>query len=285
MSISREIIKPEEGSSISCLDLDMEEFDNPYHYHPEIEITWIVKSSGQRIIGDSIESFEPGNLALIGSNVPHQYMNLGKTRAVSKVVQFLPDVFGKDLLVKPEFFWMNDLFISAKRGIQFGEQTLKAVSSVMSQIFVVQEPWRKITLLIELLWLLHSSEDRKPVTSLAYQQSFSFPSIERAKKTINYLEQNWDRDITRDEIAKIANLHPHSVSRFFKTHIGITFQEFLIQHRIHQASQSLLESDRTILDIALSCGFKNLSNFNKQFKRIKATSPSLYRKQKYRRPG
>ena len=98
MKLTRENVQPRRGSSFARLEFDLPEFDTHYHYHPEIEITWIVSSEGQRLIGDAIESFHPGDLALIGSNVPHQYRNWRRGRARSKVIQFRQDLFGPELL-------------------------------------------------------------------------------------------------------------------------------------------------------------------------------------------
>jgi AraC-like DNA-binding protein len=96
---------------------------------------------------------------------------------------------------------------------------------------------------------------------------------------LSYLEEHWNDTVKLDDVARVAALHPQSLSRFFGQHLGMSFQEYLVQFRISRAARFLIETDRTVSDIAFSCGFNNLSNFNAQFKRIKGQSPRGFRKQ------
>jgi transcriptional regulator GlxA family with amidase domain len=102
---------------------------------------------------------------------------------------------------------------------------------------------------------------------------------QRLTRVLSYIDSHSDRRITLDEIARVAALHPQSLSRFFRKQLGVTFQAYLIQTRVGHAARKLIETDSSVTEIALATGFENMANFHRHFKRAYATSPSLYRKQ------
>ncbi|MFC7336628.1 helix-turn-helix domain-containing protein [Haloferula chungangensis] len=278
MKPTLENVQPAQGSSIACLDIDVPEFDHQYHYHPEIELTWILEGDGERLIGDSMESFGKGDLVLIGASVPHRFRNWQRARARSRVIQFRREIFGDAFLQLPEFVDISRLLDESLRGLSFSPSTTAKVQDQMADLFSSEPGPRQITQLLDILHQLSEDRERKPLASLIYNHPIKLQKIDRLERVLNFLEQNWQDNITLKDAAEVAALHPQSVSRFFRQHLGMSFQDYLIRLRLARAARDLLESDRTVADIAFHSGFNNLTNFNRHFKTIYQQSPSHYRK-------
>ena len=278
MKLSRENIQPHSGASFARLDFDLPQFDTHYHCHPEIEITWIVESEGQRLVGDTLESFEPEDLILIGSNVPHQYRNWGEDRARSKVIQFRRDLFGIGFLDLPELSKIKRLLDRAARGLRFSDAVRRAAFQQLQKVFEAPEGAGPLIELLELLKIMSMDEGSSPIASAVYAEPVKLKKIDRLQRVLNYLETHWQESVTLKEAAKVAALHPQSMSRFFQQHLGMNFQEYLIQLRIGRAARLLLETERTVVDIAFHCGFNNLANFNRHFQSVYQQTPSAYRR-------
>ena len=278
MKPTRENVRPHSGSSFTCLDIDLPSFDNNYHYHPEIELTWVTESSGQRIIGDSVESFTPGDLILIGSQVPHQYRNWSQGRACSRVIQFRSDLFGADFFNSVEFQKMDALLNESNRGLSFSPTTTKAVQSQIEQLFELPAGPEQALRLIEILHTLSIDAKRKPLASPSYSASVTTRKIDRLQRVLNYLESHWREPITLQQVSDTAALHPQSVSRFFQQHLGMSYQSYLVQLRLSHAARELIETEHTITTIAFDCGFNNLGNFNRLFKANYGKTPSAFRR-------
>jgi AraC-like DNA-binding protein len=278
MQLVREHVRPACGSSFLCLDLDRAEFDSHYHHHPEIEITWIVESDGERLIGDTIAEFGEGDLVLIGSGVPHRYRNWQAGRARAKVIQFPCELFGSGFLAQPECERMSQLLAEAARGLRFSTEIEAEARERISRIF---ELTPGVPRLIELLGLLHAlsgDPGRRAIASIVYAKPVDLSRIERLQRVLNFIEARWQQPISLHDAARAASLHPQSLSRFFRQHLGVTFQEYLIRLRLSRAARLLLESDRTVADVAFACGFNNMANFNRHFQAAYSRTPRSYRR-------
>ncbi len=279
MKPTRETILPGRGRSFACLEIDQAEFDSHYHHHPEFEITWIRESEGQRLIGDSVEGFEAGDLVLIGRWVPHQYRNWKSGQAKARVIQFRSEMFGSEFLGLPEMADVLAFLEGASRGWQFSDIVRMKGAGLIESIFEAETGADRVLALIELLLCFSGDEHRQPIASVAYPGTVNRSKVERLQRVLSFLDEHWEEPIKLSEVARVAALHPQSLSRFFGQHLGMSFQEYLLQLRVSHAARWLIETDRTVSDIAFSCGFNNLSNFNAQFKRIKGRPPRSFRKQ------
>jgi AraC-like DNA-binding protein len=267
-----------EGSSITCLEIELPEFDHGYHYHPEVEITWVCTSTGERLIGDVIEPFGKDDLVLIGPNLPHRYRNWRKGMAIARVIQFRQDLFGREIFNLNEFAGVRDVLNESARGISFSPRVKTDAMRVMGSLFGARKGADRLLHLIELLSILGEDSQRKPVASAAYDGSLKTRKVARLERVLNYLEQNWRDPVRLDEVATVAALHPQSLSRFFRQHLGMNFQEYLIQLRVARAANLLLRTEDTVVEIAFQCGFNHPGNFNKHFLRHYGMTPGAYRK-------
>lgn len=277
MRINFEKVSPDTETSFRCLEWDEPNFDCPYHYHPEIEITEILTSEGERLVGDRFDTFSPGDLAMFGSHLPHRYKNFQRGRCRSRVVQFHPDAWGTAFFDCPEMRVVNRLFQRAERGLLFSETTRKRARPKLAQMFQVKQGSPRLRLLFELLELLSEDLAARPMASRGFVRSKNSDPKRRLQRVLDYIDDHWTDRLQLEEVAHVANLHPQSLSRYFRQHLRKSFQAYLIELRLSRAARELLITNRTVTDIAFSSGFNNLAHFNRQFRKIYQRTPSEYR--------
>jgi AraC-like DNA-binding protein len=257
-------------------------FDSPFHYHPEIELTHVSSSFGQRIVGDAIDSFEPGDLILLGPNLPHLYYNdLRNSKSPSwaraSVLQFKEDCLGKSFGEFQELEEIADMLHRSKRGIRFLGKASAEGARMLEQLNGC-EGVRRLTLFLELLETLAQAEEWENLASLAYSPLLNPKHEDRINRSIAYLYEHHVEELRLAKVASLAGMSPESFSRFFKKATGKTFIGFLNELRISSACSLIQQSDLTITEICFACGFSNLSNFNRRFRKIKGMTPAEYRK-------
>jgi AraC-like DNA-binding protein len=255
-----------------------------WHFHPELELTHIVKSRGTRFVGDSIEEFEEGDLILLGSNLPHVWKNdpiyfkPGATLEVeSQVVQFLPDCFGKDFLKLKEMEGIQRLFEKAKRGLRIMGKTKENVLPLMTQLIESSKGIRRIGLFLHILELITESEEVIFLSSEGFLDSYHRFDTDTINRVYEFTLSQFNRRILIEEAAAIANMSVPNFCRYFKNRTQKTFVQFLTEVRIGYACRMLIENKKSIQHIAFECGFHNLSNFNRSFRLLKQQKPTAYR--------
>jgi AraC-like DNA-binding protein len=259
-------------------------FRCPFHYHPEIELTLITGSTGQRYVGDHVGRFAPGDLVLMGPDLPHSYINDAKFsgQARSVVVQFLPDNFGTNFFQLGEMKGIRHLLERARVGLSFHGRTRDTVGSLLTQLNALEGMARLASFLHILETLARSSEFRV-LASPTYSPSLALYQGERINRVCELVSRKFREGITQSEAARTARMSPPSFSRFFRRATNRTFRAFLNEVRIGHASHLLVDSDQTVAEICYDSGFGNLSNFNRQFLKLRGTSPRLYRLNRWRR--
>lgn len=265
-------------------DFARQRFECPFHHHPEIELTLINGSTGQRYVGDNIGRFAPGDLVLMGPNLPHSYINdakfSGQARAV--VVQFLPDSLGTDFFQLDELKEVRHLLERSRVGLSFHGRTRDEVVALLTQLGKLEGMARLASFLHILETLARSSEFRA-LASPTYSPSLALFQGERINSVCELISRKFREGITQSEAARTARMSPPSFSRFFRRATNRTFRAFLNEVRIGHAAHLLVESDRTVAEVCYDSGFGNLSNFNRQFLKLRGTSPRLYRQNRWRR--
>lgn len=274
----------EDDESFIVRDFDYKYYPTPWHYHPEFEIVLVTESTGKRFIGNHICDFKPGNLALIGPNVPHTYRNDenyykkgGTLRARSIVIHFTEDTFGKDFLSLPEAKIINNLFESSKQGLDVTGNTFKVVSEKLRAIVHLQGLKRWLCLM-EIIVILAESRDLKPITKWI-QTGFNEKENKRLGKVFDWIISNFDREITLSQAAEVAHMNENAFSRFFSKRTRKTFSGFVQEMRLQKAAKLLIENEElSITQICFECGYNNLSNFNRQFLNYYRMNPVKYKK-------
>lgn len=246
-----------------------------WHHHPEYELTFKINVSGKRIVGDSYEEFEPGDLVLIGPDLPHTWVSDKKVKDKScdfVVIQFSGSLFNS-FTGLPEFENIKRLLQSCRHGLHFK-------NSRPFKDLILSLPGKtgveKITGLISLLNQLSQQKGRK-LASAEYDISQAKNSEPRINKVCTYVEQNFAKPITINDAASIINISPSAFCKFFKRATGKTFSDYVNDLRVGYACYQLIETDKQISTIARSAGFESLTYFNRVFARKKHSTPREFR--------
>ena len=276
------INKPEDQSFY------LEEVIKPYftdlwHFHPEIEILYVREGSGSKYVGDSINSFYPSDIVIIGSNTPHvhvcnsDYLCIeNKLRSSAICIQFMENIFGKSLPDIPEFYKINEFLNESKRGIQFVNKTRDVLIKHIEGLLYLKGMQRLIGLLT-ILDIMSTTNDIKYLSSPDYKPMIINSEDKYRMETIfRYVIQKYPNKIFLEEIASLVNLTPHSFCRYFKSRTTKVFSSFVNEVRIGNSCKMLIENKYTISQVCFKSGFNYLSNFNRQFKKIKGITPSEY---------
>jgi AraC-like DNA-binding protein len=231
------------------------------------------------IAGDSVEPFHAGDFCLLGSNLPHTWLTSesapGPT-ARSLVVQFDPARWGKELLQLPELARIADLFDRAARGLWF-DGTVAA--RMLGKMLGPASPLRQLTALLEILEELAAHSDARLLALAPWARGRHTATDSRLHSVLAYLSENAGGPVSQSEAARLVHLSPAAFSRFFRRAAGKTFQAYVTDLRLSEACRQLLESKRTISEIAFDAGFGNLSNFNRSFRIARGMSPGAFRRQ------
>jgi AraC-like DNA-binding protein len=279
MKIVFEKIVPQAGSSFAILDKRAPAFDGRFHFHPEIEITLIESSTGRRVVGDSIEQFAPGDLVLLGENLPHQYVTDSASRkrlAQAKVIQFRNDFLGESFMQAPELRRLVAMIKNASRGLKFSRDTATRASLLIHKLFSATGA-KRIIHLLELLDLLSHDRRAAPIASPGYLSRINTREGDAIDKALEYLNTKFTEPVTLEDLSHHLHVSPATCNRLLQKSIGRSFKTSLNEIRISHACRLLLETDQPIVDIAYSSGFNNLSNFNRRFKELKQHTPKAYR--------
>lgn len=258
-------------------------FPDPWHFHTEIEILYIKEAYGTKYIGDSIGSFSPGDVVIIGSNTPHVWEshsdflnpeNILMSSAI--VILFLEDIIGKSFSGIPEFYRIKQFLDEAKRGIQFVNKTrdklIRHIEALSSR-----NGMNRLIGLLKILDIMSTSNDIKYLSAPNYKSIIMNSEDKVRMETINrYVIQNYSKNILLEEIASLVNLTPHSFCRYFKSRTGKVFSSFVNEVRIGNSCKMLLENKESISQICFESGFNYFSNFNRQFKKRKGMTPSEF---------
>jgi AraC-like DNA-binding protein len=280
MKIVFEKVVRKPDSSFAIVDKRAPAFDGRFHFHPEIEITLIECGTGRRVVGDSIESFAPGDLVLLPPNLPHQYVSDPASRdaiAMAKVMQFRPDFMGDELLRLPEFSAVQTLLLRrSTRGLRFGGRTLAQARQLIAKIFAASGS-KRLLLLLELLDTLARASQAAPIASSGYLCKISSREGDTIDNALRYLNENFTDRVTLNDLCKHLHVSPATCNRLFQKSIGRSFKTALIEMRTSYAARQLLETKQSVLNVAYSSGFTNLSNFNRHFRKWKGLTPRTFR--------
>jgi len=282
VSASFEKIKQQENTSFS-IGIFQDNFDEcTWHYHNNYEISFITEGSGKRIVADSIEEFQPGDLVFIGKNIPHVWMAdkaaMAPTQRKLEMVylQFTDEVLNPGILLLPEFINIANALVLSERGIRIKDKTLNEVSNLMLQLPYLNNFDRMIVFL-ELMNIIGGSTNYTFLASNDYIKKRFSTKNKRIEAIHQYLMKNYRAEIDLAAIADMVNMAEGSVCRFFKGQMGMTIFEYLNKLKVDFATQLLMDKNLSIAEVAEDSGFNNLSHFNKQFKKVTNLQPTEYR--------
>ncbi|GAA4813297.1 AraC family transcriptional regulator [Litoribaculum gwangyangense] len=275
--VRREITPLTAVDSFLVFDRVKSEFDFPIHFHPEYELNFIKNGKGvKRIVGDSVEEIDNIELVLIGPNLHHGWLdNNIKNRSFHEItVQFHEDLLDEKLLSKQIMKPIKDMFNRSVHGILFSEKTSISMYERFTRISKIDGMDYFLEFLSILYDLSNSRNQRLLSTYTAGKESFE--NSDKIKTVYDFVHENYSRKITLEEISNLVNMSEVSFNRFIKKRTGKTFVDYVNDVRIGYATMKLIEKDLSISEIAYECGFNNIANFNRVFKKLKKRTPSQY---------
>ncbi|MCK0130025.1 AraC family transcriptional regulator [Flavobacteriaceae bacterium F08102] len=270
------ISKPEKTALVYQEDRG-EAFYNKYHQHKEIQLSHIVYGEGTLLIGDSVHHYQAGDFLLIGGNLPHVFRSEvipGKDTLMYSLF-FDEHAFGTYFFTLNEFNTLQPVLANSKYGVKINSH-----KEVLKKLFLAlkhADPLERFILCMKILQTI-SKANTSRLSSFIYPKNYTDTEGKRMSAVFDYTMQHYIEDIHLAKIAQIANLTPNAFCKYFKQRTNKTYIQFLTELRITFACKLLLKNkDLSIAQVAYQSGFKNISNFNRQFKKQQKMTPLQYR--------
>lgn len=278
MKLHYEQVLPAPGFSFQTEQVSGPAVDCIFHVHPEYELTLVESGRGFRFIGDGLETFAPGDLVLIGPMLPHHYFNGPEERDPEwyryHVIKFKRDFWGAAFLHLPELEPVRNMLDQASGGLVFPGEAAERLKESLPVLFGTNASARLLELLRVLMVLSGVSWRRINAALLP-----SGAPDERLERVIAFIHKRLETGapVTLNEAAKTACMTPQAFSRYFRMTTRRGFIRYVTELKLNRAVSLLLNTNDTVLEIALASGFHNLSNFNRHFLRLKKQTPFAYR--------
>lgn len=272
MKYDFELIQYQDGLPIKAFIQSISRYK--LHWHAEMEIILVLKGSLQVHVEKNDYIIKERQVIVINSNEIHS------TNALSEDNLLL-------VLQIKGTFW--DSFSPGIKNVRFGQTSLcgdaetnEALMAHLSKI--VRELNKKaegyqfevmssLNLLMAYL-IKNCGCEYTNEQSLPAQES----KLKRLNRIMEYINANYAENITLNDIAKAEYVNFYYLSHFFRNHAGITFREYLNRVRLEKAVEAISDMDRSISEIALSCGFSSVKMLVKHFKEKYRCTPNEYRK-------
>jgi AraC-like DNA-binding protein len=287
MKASLEHLQQDSNQSFSIKEVQKVRFDTPYHFHPELELTLIISGEGKRFVGNQIADFSPGDLVLLGPNLPHCWQNHRSDWLTKEdhhlgsqalVIHFNSDFLGDVFMSQPECQGIKSLFERAKRGFSIQGPTQDKIAREMLQLANLA-PFPRLLSFLQIIHTLSlATADLQMIESNESIYALSKIDLERINRVYAYVIANYTQEVHLDEVAHLANMTETAFCRYFKKVTQKTFVELVTEFRVKHACQLLRTSTKSMVEICFESGFGNLSHFNKQFKEWMKIPPLQYRK-------
>lgn len=277
--IMREITPLTSSDCFTLFSRVKSDFDFPMHSHEELELNFIMNAKGaKRVIGDHISEIDDLELVLVGSNLPHVWQtHKCKSNEIKEItIQFHKDLFDEKFLRRNQMSFIRGLLERSAKGILFSKETIQQITPRL----IVLSQKQGFDSVLELFSILHDlsiSRNMHTLSDATFSNAELSYNSRRVDSAFEYMNQNFQKNITLTEVSKLVNMTDVSFSRFFKTRTGITFMDSLLELRLGHASRLLIDTTQSVAEVAYNCGFNNISNFNRLFKKKKGCTPKGFR--------
>lgn len=269
------------NSSFAITHLRDSHFIKRFHYHEQIEVVAIVKSTGTRFVGDNISFFEPGEIVVIGKNLPHMWQNSdqyfdtdNQDQAEAVTIHLGLNFSENNFLDIPENSEISNLINNSIRGILFknSPKIFQKISELNNE-----KGYNRLLKILEILNDLGLSKSYEPLASDGFMERISNTKESRIYQVHKFIMNNFKKEVTLDQVAEVANMNASAFSRYFKKVQGRTLIQYINDIKIGYACKLLMNDNMNVIEVCYESGFNNVSNFNKQFRKIHGKSPREYR--------
>jgi AraC-like DNA-binding protein len=255
-------------------------FDYPIHSHAEYELNFVCHcNNSRRIVGDSIEVLGEYDLALIGGEIPHCWeQHMCRSESIHEVtIQFSPTLLSEELLQKNAMRPIREMLERAKTGIAFEMATIMSVYGKLEELIRAQAGFMRLLKFLEILHMLAESTAWHKLSSSAFSNIRIPSESRRITKIQEEISNNYNKPLLLNDLASKVGMTPTAFSRFFKMRTGRTLSDYILDVRIGHASRMLVDTTMNMSEICYECGFNNISNFNRIFKKRKGCCPKEFR--------
>jgi len=252
----------------------------PWHHHPEYELCLITKGRGKRMVGDSIDRFDNNDLVFIGAYTPHEVLcdpeyseHPDGFQGEGIVIQFIYNFLGDSFFNIPENSRLKRFIIESTRGYVFFGETKKKLISIILKMKGMDVNDRFHSLL-SIFKIFSATKEFMFLSSPAFSEPFWSDDSGPMQKALKYLLQNFQNPLSVKDLLEITSMSNTSFYAAFKKTYRMPFKDYLLNIRVGYACKLLAEGSYSISGAAYKSGFENISNFNRQFKKIKGITPS-----------
>lgn len=262
-------------------DRHKKEFTYPIHNHSVYELNFVENAKGvRRIVGDSQEVIGDYDLCLITSpDLEHVWeQNECHSDDIREItVQFDFSMSDETLFGRNPYASITRMMQEAKKGLSFPLQAIMKVYGMLDTLSSVKDGFYAVQQFLTILYELSRFENARTLASSSYAKVTVEDDSRRILKVKNFISKNYMDELRLPELASLAGMSSSAFSRFFKLHTGRNISEYIIDLRLGYAARMLVDTAKSISEIGFDCGFNNLSNFNRIFKKKKGCSPSEFR--------
>ena len=279
--VLNEITPLSEKDCFYIVERHKSEFLFPLHTHEEYELNFIEHGKGvRRIVGDSVEEIGNYELTLVaGGELAHAWEQGRCTEPDVReiTIQFSPQLFTSDMLARNQFSSIKKMLDRARLGLNFSMGAIMKVYSRLDTLATTPDRFDQFLHFLKILYDLSLDTDARTLASSSYAQADQQVESRRIKKVKDYIAVHYADQVRLEDMALLAGMSASAFSRFFKQHTGRNFVDYVIDIRLGNAARMLVDTETGISEICYSCGFNNLSNFNRTFKARRGYTPRDFR--------
>ena len=278
-NIMREITPLTQNDCFTIFSRVKKEFNFPLHYHEEFELNLIINAKGaRRIVGDNIEIIDDAELVLVGPNLGHAWFtHQCKSEDIKEItIQWHKDLFDDKMLRRNQLSFIRSMLERSAKGILFSKETIKALTPRIVSLNQ-KNGFDSVLELMSILHDLSTSRNMRTLSDITFNNDHFNYNSRRIEKAFEHMNNNYDKQVTLGEVAKLVSMTEVSCSRFIKKRTGFTFIDSLNEIRLGHASRMLIDTTHSVAEISYNCGFNNISNFNRIFKKKKNCTPKEFR--------
>ena len=278
--IITEITPLSEKDCFYLIDRLKDRFTYPVHRHEEYELNFLSNCNGaRRVVGDSVEELDGYDLVLVGHGIEHgwEQHNCSNDKIREITIQFSHDLFGESLLGKTQLAPIRKMLERSANGLVFGNEAILKVFNRLDRLTKTEKGFFRMLELLAVLHELAESGDYRRLSSSSFVSNRPAVDSRRVLKVQEYIDAHYREEVRLADLADLVGMTPTAFSRFFKLRTGRSISDYLIDIRLGHATRALVDSTMSVAEICYSCGFNNISNFNRIFKKKRGCSPTEFR--------
>lgn len=257
-----------------------------WHFHSEVELNLVLRGKGMRYVGDSIEPFSDGDLVLIGPNVPHACPKPAPGETLRTLVIQFPMAFYEDTFSElPDFRSVGRLLDRSRQGLKFQGPGRAKAAGLMEEMVRLPVGSRRGGRLLELLGVLAEETEGRVLTQGPVRLPDVNPSDKRIQSVFDLIQESLPEVLSEGALSAKLGMSPGGFSHFFRRSMGKSYLDYVGELRVGLACKALVETDKPVVEVAWESGFNNMSNFHRQFKKLKGMTPMAFRRLSDRESG